>query len=66
VPNGRVTVGFDVLSALIMKRSVFWDITPCGLTFLQNISPPSSGLKNELSKKTFHLLSSRFNAGLIL
>jgi hypothetical protein len=25
----KVFVGFEVLTAVVMKSSVFWDITPC-------------------------------------
>jgi hypothetical protein len=25
----RINVGFEVLTAVVMKRSIFWDITPC-------------------------------------
>jgi hypothetical protein len=41
-----VTVSFAVLTAVVMKSSVFWDITLC-----RNKSPPSSGQKNKPSKK---------------
>jgi predicted membrane protein len=29
--NERTYVGFEVLTAVVMKSSVFWDITPCSL-----------------------------------
>jgi hypothetical protein len=27
--EGRVIVGFEVFTAVVMKRIVFWDMTPC-------------------------------------
>jgi hypothetical protein len=44
----------EVLTAVVMKTSVFWDITPgkstgSQPTFSRNISPPSSTLKNKPS-----------------
>jgi hypothetical protein len=43
-------VGFEVLTAVVMKSTVFWDITPCILLSVnrrlgRDISPPSSGSK---------------------
>jgi hypothetical protein len=48
-------IGFD-LTVVVMKKSIFWDITQCGplkvnQTFRRNMSPPSSGSKNKPSKK---------------
>jgi hypothetical protein len=34
-------VWFEVLTAVVMRSAVFWDIT----TFRRNVSPPSSGSK---------------------
>jgi hypothetical protein len=41
-------VGFEVFTAVVMKSTIFWDITPCNplrvnTTFRRNTSPPSSG-----------------------
>jgi hypothetical protein len=48
-------VGFEVLTAVVLKSTIFWDITPCRplsqLTFRRNISPPPSGAKNKVNKK---------------
>jgi hypothetical protein len=48
-------VGFGVLTAMVKKGAIFWDIMPCSplsqLTFRRNISPPSSGSENKLSEK---------------
>jgi hypothetical protein len=27
---GKFLVGLKVLTAVVMKRSIYWDITPCG------------------------------------
>jgi hypothetical protein len=59
-------VGFEVLTAVAMKSSVFWDITLCSPLsqpiIRKNMSPPSSGLK---SKPSFacHLLHAGFLLG---
>jgi hypothetical protein len=29
--NKKINVGFKVLSMMVMKSSIFWDITPCTL-----------------------------------
>jgi hypothetical protein len=54
VPNEGVeilySVGFGLITAVVMKSSVFWDITPC-TPFVIKISPPSSISKNKLRKK---------------
>jgi hypothetical protein len=48
-------VGFEVLTAVVMKSTICWDITPCSplksQAFQRHTSPPSSGSKNEASKK---------------
>jgi hypothetical protein len=49
-------VGFEVLTAVVMKSSIIWDITACSpvesqAALRRNISSPSSGFKSELSKK---------------
>jgi hypothetical protein len=54
--NGLNFVGFHVLTAVVIKTSIFCDITPCSpLTnqpvFQRNIRPSSSGSKNKPSKK---------------
>jgi hypothetical protein len=48
----RKCIGFEVLTALAMMSSIFWDITPCDLfenqlTFRGNIPRSSSGSKNK-------------------
>jgi hypothetical protein len=49
-------VGFEVLTAVVMKSTIFWDITPCsplsvnqrfGVTYYLHLQ----GRKNMLSKK---------------
>jgi hypothetical protein len=46
---------FEVLTAVVIKSTIFWDIKPCSSlsqpTFRRNISPPFSGSKNKPSKK---------------
>jgi hypothetical protein len=47
-------VGFEVLTAVVMKSSVFWDITPCSLLKVNELlggTSPSSGLNNKPIKK---------------
>jgi hypothetical protein len=29
--NGCIAVGFQILTAVVMKSLIFWDIMPCGL-----------------------------------
>jgi hypothetical protein len=29
--TGSVFVGFEVLTAVVMKSTIFWDITPCSV-----------------------------------
>jgi hypothetical protein len=56
MPFGPLTnepnhVGFEVVTAVIMKSSACWDIVPRSLenqpAFQKNMSPPSSGLKSK-------------------
>jgi hypothetical protein len=56
-PNAslKVRVGFEVLTAVVTKNFIFWDITPCSSLkvnrrFGRNIIPPSSGSQNKPSK----------------
>jgi hypothetical protein len=49
-------LGFEVLTAVVMKRHIFWDITPCSLLkvnlcFGGSLSRQSSGSKNKPTKK---------------
>jgi hypothetical protein len=48
-------VGFEVLTGVVMKSTIFWDITPCSPLKVNwrfgGTSPPSSGSKNRPSKK---------------
>jgi hypothetical protein len=48
-------VGFEVLTAVVVKSPFFWDITPCNPLkvnqHLRGVSPPSSGSKNKPNKK---------------
>jgi hypothetical protein len=34
----KISVGFEVLTAVVNKTSVFWDITPCSNELLSKIS----------------------------
>jgi hypothetical protein len=43
-----IFVGFEVLAAFVMKSYVFWDKSTI---FWRNMSPPSSGLKNNATKE---------------
>jgi hypothetical protein len=49
-----ITVGFEVLTALVTKSAIFWDITPRSPLKVNRrfggTSPPSSGSKNKPSK----------------
>jgi hypothetical protein len=69
ITNAKKIVGFEVFTAVVMKSTIFWDITPvvrCQPMFRRNISPPSSGLKYVQKKKTAcHLLARWFLAELI-
>jgi hypothetical protein len=70
-------VGFEVLTAVVMKRPIFWDIMQCSPvgsqpTFRRNMSPPSLGSKNKPSTKprkeqgsACYLLHSGFFLGLL-
>jgi hypothetical protein len=55
VPCTCVYLGFEVLPAVVMKTSVFWDKTLCSLLKVYRLfgetSPPSSGSKNKRNKK---------------
>jgi hypothetical protein len=49
-------IGFEVLTSVVMKSTICWDLTPCSPLCVNRrfggTSPPSSGLKkNKLSKK---------------
>jgi hypothetical protein len=46
-----IYVGFEVMTAVVMKSYIFWDITSCSLLKVnrRNISPPSSRSKKEPS-----------------
>jgi hypothetical protein len=45
-------LGFEVLTPVVTKNAIFWDITPCSQsTFRRNISRPSTESKNKPSKK---------------
>jgi hypothetical protein len=48
-------VGFEVLTAAVMKASIFWDIRVYTVekhrTFQTNVPSGSSGLKNKPNKK---------------
>jgi hypothetical protein len=48
----RVTVGFKVLPAVLMKSTIFWDMTPC------------SPLK--VNRRFYTLLGTSFHAGILL
>jgi hypothetical protein len=44
-------VGYEVLRAVVINSYIFCNIEACRPTFRKNLPPPSSGLKNEPSKK---------------
>jgi hypothetical protein len=54
--NKMELVGFAVLTAVVMKSTIFWDITPCGplkgiRRFGGTYRLHLQGRKNKLSKK---------------
>jgi hypothetical protein len=53
--DGIQIIGSEVLTAVIMKNYIFWDITMYSdesqTTFQRNISPPSSRSKKKPSRK---------------
>jgi hypothetical protein len=54
LPIEEHCVGFEVLAAVVMKSTVFWDITlsvESQQTFLRNMLPPSSESENKPGKK---------------
>jgi hypothetical protein len=60
--NRNFIVVFEVLTAVVMKSTIFWDIKPCSPLRanrrLGETSPPSSWSKHKLSKKpAFTLIS---------
>jgi hypothetical protein len=65
------SVGSEVLTAVLMKTSIFWNITSCSplsqLMFQRNMSPPSSESKNKQSKKSAckQVLAICFRAGFL-
>jgi hypothetical protein len=58
--NYYLRLEFEVLTKVVMKSSVFWDVTPCSPTFRRSISPPSSGSACYLLQEGF-LLDLFFN-----
>jgi hypothetical protein len=51
----NICVGFEVLTEVTMKSTVFWDMTPCSQKKFTDVSeehmPPSSQVKNNPSKQ---------------
>jgi hypothetical protein len=68
----KISVGFEVLTAVVMKSTIFWDITPCsplsihrrfGGTYRFHLQ----GRKNKFSNKpAWKQVASSFHAGLLL
>jgi hypothetical protein len=61
---------FQVLTAVLMKISIFWDITPCiplqsQPTFRRNMSLLSSGPKNKPGKEPVELSTCFLSAFLL-
>jgi hypothetical protein len=51
-PAGECYLRFEVFTAVTMKNTVFWDVTPCGFVRIdvwRHVSPPSSGWKESPS-----------------
>jgi hypothetical protein len=67
--NSEHDVGFEVLTAVVMKSIAIWDITPCSNSshpkFRKNLLPPSSGSKNKMSKKQVWKPATWFYAGFL-
>jgi hypothetical protein len=62
-----IYTGFEVLTAVVMKSSVFWDITLCSQSMSRrSISPPSS-LSNKPHAVTFlGLLDCKYGGDMFL
>jgi hypothetical protein len=58
IPKIHYPVGFEVLTAVVMKSTIFWDITPYNPLSVNRrfggTSPSSSGLKNISSARNQH------------
>jgi hypothetical protein len=53
--NNNIIVGSEVLTAVVMKINICWDVTPCSSMKINQrsggMSASSSGSKNKPSKK---------------
>jgi hypothetical protein len=66
-----VCIGFEVLTEVVMKSTIFWDITPCSplsvnRRFGETYRLHLQGRKNKLSKKSAWKLATCFHAGFLL
>jgi hypothetical protein len=66
--NRYVYVGFEVLTAVVMKRTIFWDITPCSpLKVNQRLGRTCRlHLQGRRISKARALLATCFHAGFLL
>jgi hypothetical protein len=55
--NLQIVVRFEVFTAVTMKNSVFWDVTPCG-SFKNKRFGGDTFLRNEGSNKSHKALTS--------
>jgi hypothetical protein len=51
--------GFEVLTAAVMKSTIFWDITPCSQRTTRRCIPEDSTLQHEHSLYTHNITQSQ-------
>jgi hypothetical protein len=57
-------VGFETLTAVVMKSSIFWVITPCGPLEVNRRFGATSRLHIQYQKKPSYLLQAGFSLGI--
>jgi hypothetical protein len=66
----NISVGFEILTAVVMKSTIFWDITPCSLLQVNRRSGGTyslhfQGRKISQGSSAFRLLQDGFLLGLL-